>query len=86
MGMYIATCTKPDCGMSFKLHKHKVLSVQHSMMSKSSLREGSFFVTMDCKHCGKQLKNLLHTKDMRKLGYNDGELRVVLSGGMLVGR
>ncbi len=86
MSAYIATCTRKDCARSFKLKKCKVLSVKYSAMSERGLANSTFFVNMICKHCGEPLMNLLRVKDMYKLGYNDGELRVVLSGGKLVGR
>ncbi len=86
MAACIVTCARKDCAKSFKLKKRKVLSVQYNAMSERGLANSRFFVTMICKYCGKQLVNVLRVKDMYKLGYSNGELRVVLSGGTLVGR
>ncbi len=72
--------------MSFKLKRRNVTCVQQSFMSGKGISSSAYFVSMICKHCSEPIINVLRIKDMRKLGYNDGELRVVLSGGKLVGR
>jgi len=86
MGACIVTCPRKGCGKSFKLHKRKVTGVRRGTVVAMRLEKSRFFVSMMCKHCNAPIMNVLRIKDMRKLGYGDSVLRVVLSSGKLVGK